>query len=165
MHPTNYSPAVLDPTNYSYRERDLRAPVLITRDHEGQTLVFDEPGRVLNNVCYRSHYLRVVKPEYGPYTLLVKHGAGTESWRMDYTKQTIDALASLDSDGRYLVLHTIMRAHQESRERTAEKVNATWRKAAAEKRIKTRKLPGQNAVKVWVEPEVIAPVNAALATV
>lgn len=141
--------SLLAPDNYSYKERDLRAPVLIPRDHEDQTLVFDEPGRVLNNVCYRAYYFRVIKPEFGPYMLLVKHGGGTESWRMEYTKQVIDALASLDSDSRYLILHAIMRAHQESARIASEKTAAIWRRAAAEKRLKTRKVKG--GVKVWIE--------------
>lgn len=147
-----YSPAVLDPENYSYREREWRAPAI----PESFTLVFDEPGRVLGNVCYRSHYLRVTKDEFGSFHQLhVQHGAGTESWRFTYLKSVIDALASLDSDSRYLLLHTIMRANQESATRTAEKVAANWQKAAAQKRIKTRKVKG--GVKVWVEPELIAP--------
>jgi hypothetical protein len=34
----------------------------------------------------------------------------------------------------------------------SEKTEAKWRQAAADKRIKTRKQPGRNAVKVWIEP-------------
>lgn len=159
MSTTTLSPAALAPDNYSHREREWTAPSL----PEESTLIFDEPGRVLNNVCYRSHYLRVFKPvlgEYfGQYMLIVKHGGGVESWPMGHTKQVIDALGILDSDSRYLLLYTLMRAHQESERRTVEKQNVFWRQAAAEKRIKTRKVKG--GVKVWIEEKACIPAVAA----
>jgi hypothetical protein len=145
MNQFDYSPAVLALDNFSYKEREYTAPAL----ESGAVLIFDEPGRILNNVCYRSFYFRVAKQEYGPYALFVKHGAGTESWRMQYTKAVIDGLAKLDSDSRYLILHTLMRAHQESERQAVEKRDAFWRQAAAEKRIKTRKVKA--GIKVWIE--------------
>lgn len=157
---SNLPASLTDPENYSYREREWAAPAV----SEGDVIMFDEPGRVLNNVCYRAYHFRVVKPEFGPYTLLVKHGGGTESWRMEYTTRVIDALQSLDSDSRFLLLHTIMRAHHESARITAEKLNASWQRAAAQKRIKTRKVKG--GVKVWIEPEVVeTPQTNSLASV
>jgi hypothetical protein len=143
--PTDYSPAVLDPTNYAYREREWRAPAL----NADETLIIDEPGRVLKNTCYRSHSFRVVQPEFGQYILRVRHGGGTEAWPIGWTKQVIEAIASLDSDSRFLMLHTLMCAHQESARIATERTAAIWRKAAAEKRLKTRKVKG--GVKVWIE--------------
>jgi len=149
MNQTSLSPAVLAFDNYSYREREWRAPAV----PEGATIIFDEPGRVLDNVCYRSHYFRVFKEAHGLfYHLTVQHGAGTESWRLGYNKRVLAGLAQLDSDTRYLMLHTIMDSHQESETRTKEKVSAFWRQAAAEKRIKTRKV--KDGVKVWIEDKV-----------
>ncbi len=143
--------SLLDPTNYAYRERDSRAPAV----PEGHTILIDEPGRVLDNVCYRAFSFRVTKEQFGDYILRVRHGGGDESWRMEWRKRVVGIIEGLDSDSRFLMLHALMRAHQQSATITAERVAANWRKAAAEKRIKTRKLPGKNAVKVWVEPEVV----------
>ncbi len=150
---------VTAPDNYSYREREWRAPKI----GEDDAIVFDEPGRVLNRksagqpsggVCYRSHYLRVTKcREYGPYTLRVHHGGGEESWQLGYDKTIIEALGSLDSDSRYRLLYTIMRAHQEGERAGSEQTESKWRKAAAQKRIKTRKVKA--GVKVWIEPELV----------
>lgn len=147
---STYSPAVLAPDNWAFRELEHRSPTL----PEGSTSLFLEPGRVLDNVCYRAFCFRVRKPEFGDFTLSVKHGGGEESWRLEYCKRLVDALGNMDSDTRFITLHALMRAHQQSETNTTEKVNASWRQAAAEKRIKTRKMPGQNAVKVWVEPKV-----------
>lgn len=142
---TTESAALLDPENYAYREREWRAPAL----NADETMILDEPGRVLNNTCYRSHHFRVVLPEFGQYMLRVKHGGGTETWSIGYTKQVIEAIASLDSDSRFLMLHTLMRANQESARIASERTAAIWRQAAAEKRLKTRKVKG--GVKVWIE--------------
>lgn len=147
--------SVLAPDNYSYRERHLRAPSV----EAGEEIIFDEPGRVLSRrdpdrpsdgVCCRSHYFRVTKPEYGAYQLRVKHGGGEESWRLDYDRRTVEALAMIDSDSRFRLLWVIMRANQEGEKRGGDFVESTWRRAAAEKRIKTRKVKA--GVKVWIEP-------------
>ncbi len=150
MNQTTYSAAVMSPDNWGFRELNHRAPTLPA----DSTSLFLEPGRVLDNVCYRAFCFRVHKPEFGDYTLSVKHGAGEESWKLEWNKRLIGALEVMDSDTRFITLHALMRAHNSSRESTAEKVNANWRQAAAEKRIKTRKVKG--GVKVWVEPKVEA---------
>ncbi len=136
---------------HSLTADDWRAPKIT----KGETILFDEPGRVLgargSAVDCCSHYFRVTKPEYGDYTLRVKHGAGEESFQLSWDSRLIDGLQQMDSDNRFRLLWMIMDGHHRTAECTAEKINATWRKAAAEKRIKTRKLPKQNAVKVWIE--------------
>lgn len=149
MNPATYSPAVLAPDNYAFRELEWRAPKV----PEGDAILIEEPGRVLDNICYRAYCFRVSKGGLGDYMLRVRHGGGDEAWKLDYCKRTVTVLQALDSDGRFILLHSLMRAHQETRRVTAERVEANWRQAAAEKRIKTRKVKG--GVKVWVEPKVI----------
>lgn len=142
---TDYSAAVLAPDNWAFRDLEHRAPSLL----EGETSLFLEPGRVLDNVCYRAYCFRVVKPEFGDYVLRVKHGGGEESWRMEWNKRLIAALDAMDSDTRFITLHALMRAHQSITTKAIEKRDSFWRLAAAEKRIKTRKVKA--GVKVWIE--------------
>ena len=145
------------PDNYAFKERDWRAPSVGPEDE----IIFDEPGRVLGRdddnkpggrgaVDCRSHYFRVTKPRFGFYTLLVKHGGGEESWQLSYAERTIDGLRQMDSDARFWLLWVIMDAHHASARTTTERVESVWRRAAAEKRIKTRKV--RSGVKVWIEP-------------
>lgn len=126
----------------------------------GDALLFDEPGRVLvlkpvgnYDVCYRAYWFRVTRGQYGRATLRVKHGGGEESWSLpgELTK----VLAALDSDQRFFVLYAFMDAHGKSAQAARQAEAAKWRQAAAEKRIKTRKLPRQSAVKVWIEPAAV----------
>lgn len=150
-----YPPSVLAPDNYSYREPALRAPVVEVDDE----IIFDEPGRVLgrvdsdkpgDGVCCRSHYFRVTK-RMGFYHLLVRHGGGSEQWRLDYDKRTIRALAALDSDSRFRLLWVIMAAHQDGEREGATRMDGIWRRAAADKRIKTRKTKA--GINVWIDPD------------
>jgi hypothetical protein len=155
LNTSTLPPSLTDPENYSYQQRDWRAPSIAAED----TVMFDEPGRVLgargSAVDCRSHYFRVVKPQFGQYTLKVKHGGGEESWPLGFDSRIIDGLAQMDSDNRFRLLWTIMDGHHNTARQTTEKINAGWQRAAAEKRIKTRKLPGQNRVRVWIEPAII----------
>jgi hypothetical protein len=155
LDPATLPPSLTDPENYSYQQRDWRAPSIEVED----TVVFDEPGRVLgargSGVDCRSHYFRVIKPEFGQYTLKVRHGGGEESWPLGFDSRIVDGLGQMDSDNRFRLLWVIMDGHHETASRTANRLNADWRQAAAEKRIKTRKLPGQNRVRVWIEPAIV----------
>lgn len=151
---TALTEAILDPANYSYRDRNWRAPKV----EDTSTVIFDEPGRVLpqapygrNGVDCRSHYFRVSKAQFGGFFLHVQHGGGEETWKLDYDRHSIDALGALDSDARYRLLWVIMQAHHDSAHTAQAKEAAYWREAAASKRIRTRKMPGRNEVKVWVE--------------
>ena len=45
---------------------------------EGDTVLFSEHGRIIGNVDRRSHWFKLVKAQYGPMALLVKHGGGEE---------------------------------------------------------------------------------------
>jgi len=125
---------------------------------EGEELFFDEPGRILyrhengrkDGVDCRSHYFRVTKPKFGFYKLKVRHGGGEESACLKYDKMIIEGLAKMDSDSRYWMLYAIMDVKSKAETSTAEKINSSWRTAAAQKRIKTRKVKA--GVKVWIDP-------------
>lgn len=109
------------------------------------TLVYDEPGRCGGLDCH-CHHFRVVKGTDG-LNLLVRHGGGTERFRLFNTM--LKPLASLDSNGRFWMLHEIFWIQSQSAREAADKERLYWRKAAAEKRIKTRKC--RDRVKVWIE--------------
>jgi hypothetical protein len=112
-----------------------------------ETLLYDEPGRC-GGLDSHSHHYRVVS-EYGSLTLVVRHGGGDE--RISLYKPTLNALAALDSNARYWMLHAIDSAHGKGRREGQETETMRWRKAAAEKRIKTRKMPKSQTVKVWID--------------
>jgi hypothetical protein len=118
---------------------------------EGENLLHDEPGRCggLDSHC---HHYRVVK-WYSSVYLLVRHGGSDESFRLSTTKSLLDSLAALDSTTRYWFLNAIYHTYSDGKKTGTEKTNNYWRTAAAEGRIKTRKLRGRNAVKVSVEPK------------
>lgn len=118
---------------------------------EYDTLVYDEPGRCGGVDCHSHHY-RVVK-RFSQLALLVRHGGGDERIKLHETKSFRDLLASLDSDGRYWLLHTIYYSYHDGRDLARDQTESKWRQAAAEKRIKTRKVRGQGSVKVWIEPK------------
>jgi hypothetical protein len=149
-------PSVLAPDNYSYRQREWRAPKVIDPD---EVILFDEPGRVLmrengDGTCCRSHYFRVTKPPFGQVTVRVKHGGGEESVSLGYDPRLFTGLSMMDSDSRFRLLWAIMQTNGDSKRVGYEKAEARWRQAAADKRIKTRKMPGRDAVKVWIEEKI-----------
>lgn len=127
--------------------RPIAAPAL----QEGDEMLCDEPGRC-GGVDAHSHHFRMVKAQYGGFFLLVRHGGGDERIALGYRTFIHGALSSFDSNGRYWLLHSIYHMHNDAVRAVAEKTAATWRKAAAEKRIKTRKYPAKGTVKVWIEP-------------
>lgn len=114
---------------------------------ETDTLLYDEPGRCGGLDCH-SHHFRVVKGSNGP-ELLVKHGGGEQRFRL--FKTVLEPLSKLDSNGRFWLLHEIFWIQSESAREAREQEQQRWKRAAAEKRIKTRKLPAQGFVKVWIE--------------
>lgn len=120
----------------------INAPEIGERDE----LLYDEPGRCgrLDSHC---HHYRVVK-NCG-LALLVKHGGGTERVRL--TRGVESSLAALGSDDRYWILSAIYHAHADANLAARDRANAEWRKAAAEKRIRTRKNSRAGTVKVWIE--------------
>lgn len=115
---------------------------------EGDEMLADEPGRCGGSDSHSHHY-RLVKSSGGSLSLLVKHGGGEERLRLSGPMR--DTLLSLDSTTRYWLLNTIYHAYAEGRQQGQARATNTWRQAAAEKRIRTRKQRGSDSVKVWIE--------------
>ena len=150
-------PTVNGEPGYSWSgERTSVRPVDPPDLCESDVLLYDEPGRC-GGLDSHSHHFRVVK-SHGSYALLVRHGGGDERIRLPHPG--IPALANLDSNGRYWLLLMIHSAASHANEAGRSSEYAKWHRAAADKRIKTRKLR-TGAVKVWIdEPKIMdAPAN------
>ncbi len=137
---------------YSWNGKDsgIRKPYLPELD-EGDVLLRDLPGRcgAIDSHC---HDLRLVRSGSFPM-LLVGNGAGRHRIRLSaYKGGALDALESMDDDAAYWTLMMVYQAHSAGEKLASEAADAKWRKAAAEDRIRTRKVRGQDAVKVWIEP-------------
>jgi hypothetical protein len=116
-----------------------------------EMMLFDEPGRCGGLDCL-SHHFRLVRGPSSSLGLVARHGGGDEHFQLSTTKTFEHTVASLDSNARYWLLHTIYRAYKAGDEGGRNRTAAKWRVAAAEKRIKTRKERGSDSVKVWIEP-------------
>ena len=121
-------------------------------------LVYDECGRCqpqvngTGSVDYHSHHFRLVT-SYGMTYLLVRHGGGDERVSIGYSyMRVVELLEPMDSDRRYLMLHALYSIHKNASMTARNEESCRWQTAAAEKRIRTRKLPAQKQVKVWIEP-------------
>lgn len=114
---------------------------------EGDTLLFDEPGRCggLDSHC---HHYRVVKRS-SSHLLLVKHGGGEETIRL--SGPVAIPLLRLDSNARYWLLGAIHYAHRDGDMAGYARERGKWLQAAATGRVKTRKTRGYHSVKVWIE--------------
>jgi len=122
---------------------------------QGDELLYDEPGRCGGMDCHCHHY-RLVR-QYSSVYLLVQHGGGIERVRLSTTATLLATFAALDSNQRYWILHAIHHAQTDAARAAADKNSAMWQRAAAEKRIKTKKVRNSDRVKVWIEsPTVIA---------
>lgn len=133
-------------------ERTSIHPVNAPDLREGDTLLADLPGRCGGSDSHSYHY-RLVK-SYGGLSLLVRHGGGDE--RIHYLAGPLEqVLTTMDSTSLYWLLNAIYHAYSDGRREGQSKTAETWRKAAAEKRIKTRKQRGGDGVKVWVESAIV----------
>lgn len=125
--------------------REPAPPALADRD----VLLFDEPGRCggMDSHC---HHYRLVK-EVGT-ALLVRHGAGEERIRVSLPRGF--TLEAMDSNARYWLLNAIYHAHSNGKRDGTDAESARYRQAFAEGRLKKRKMPGRDAVKIWIEAAV-----------
>ena len=119
-------------------------------DADGAEIIFDEPGRC-GGIDSHSYHFRLIK-EHGAISLLVRHGAGDE--KIEYISNSrafVSALNNLDSDGRYWVMLAMFHAQKDAARNAKAIESVNWSRAAAEKRIKTRKMRKNGHVKVWIE--------------
>ena len=114
--------------------------------NDSDQLLRDEPGRC-GGLDSHSHHYRLVKSS-GSLMLLVRHGAGDERLHLSGPVQSV--LAQLDSTNCYWILNAIYHAHSDGKKSGFDKTENKWRRAAAEKRIKTRKERGRDTVRVWI---------------
>jgi hypothetical protein len=128
--------------------REVHPPALGADD----VLIHDEPGRC-GGIDSHCHHYRLVK-RYSSYYLLVRHGGGDERVSLSlYGNGMKEMIAALDSNARYWLLNELYSVHSHAERRGREEEDYRWRKAAADKRIKTRSYPKRGTIKVWIEPE------------
>lgn len=127
---------------------------------DGDVLLFDEPGRC-GGLDSHSHHFRLVKHGCGSLSLLVRHGGGDERMRLYPHRDLPKFLEAMDSNTRYWMLATIRSAHSDGERNGRDSERHTWQKAAADKRIKTRKHPRLGVIKVWIEPDLTPNASAA----
>lgn len=117
---------------------------------DGDVLLLDLPGRCGGSDSHSHHY-RLVN-NIGP-TLLVRHGGGDRRVRLSGPVKNI--LLAMSETDAYWLLNAIYHANNEGQRQGQSEATQTWRRAAAEKRIRTRKQRGSDRVKVWLEHESI----------
>ena len=125
--------------------------------------MYDEPGRIIycpkelaryegEGTDCRSHWYRLIKPRFGPWTLLVKHGGGTERVELGHNYNNFPAIFDpLTSDARYLLMSQLMSTYQAGKDGASMRVSDAYELAFVEGRLKKRKYPNQSTYKVWVE--------------
>ena len=120
---------------------------------EKEIIIFDEPGRC-GGIDSHAYHFRVVATSPGGHWayLLVRHGGGDERVLISNAPAVLKALEALDTNGRYWMLHAIYHAQADAYRKGRDLEAQSWRQAAAEKRIKVRKVRGQSAMRVTVEP-------------
>lgn len=143
----NGTPGAYSWDGKSFSTRQPNPPPLL----DGDILLHDEPGRCGGLDCH-SHHFRLVNC-YGSYDVLVRHGGGDERFSLGVVgKRLLPAIAAMDTNGRFWLLHTLYSTRETAKSDAEYATGLRWRVAAAEKRIKTRKLRGRGQVKVWIEP-------------
>jgi hypothetical protein len=125
---------------------------------EGEILLHDEPGRVLDQdsyrVCYSAYHYRLTQAGKGGRLMLrVKHGGGEECQGLGYPNpQNLAAFAALDSNGRFILFHMLRTAGADGAKHAAASVRHEYAQAFTDGRLRKRKERGVNRVKVWIEP-------------
>lgn len=145
------TPTINGEAGYRWQPNDTPSvrPVNPPALAEGDTLLYDEPGRC-GGIDSHSHHYRVVKGGSFLY-LLVRHGGGDERIRMGCSHPHLAAqLVSLDSNARYWLCNLFHGLHRDGENTGRENEHVRWYMAAAQKRIRTRKDRGRDGVKVWI---------------
>ena len=152
----NGTPGAYSWDGKSHMTREPAPPALA----DGDSLIHDEPGRC-GGLDAHSHHFRLVK-NAGRYAILVRHGGGDERIPLGCTvPMTVPALAAMDSNSRYWLFHTLYSVQRDAARSASETCSQEWKQAAAEKRIRTRRLPKRGICKVWIDPTPHKPTSAA----
>ena len=147
-------PTINGKLGYKWNQPDGPAgtyPVNPPALHDGETLLYDEPGRCGGSDSHSYHFR--VTQEGGRVYLLVRHGGDDERMEFGWKSTVLPPLAVLNSTGRYWLLCAAFHGMKDAVHNAVSKETAEWRKAAADKRIRTRKFPARGVVKVWIEPK------------
>jgi hypothetical protein len=148
----NGEPNVNGTPGYAWNTKENRVRPIDPPDlDEFDTMLADLPGRC-GGLDSHSHHFRVVK-RFGSHYLLVRHGGGDERHSLGVQPDAVKRMLTMDDDSMYWQLQMIYHVQDTSARKAAEEERRTWSKAAAEKRIRTRKRRGSSSVKVWIEPE------------
>ena len=122
---------------------------------EGDTILFDEPGRC-GGTDSHCHHVRLVRSS-GCVDLLVRHGGGDERIRsVSHSPTFVPMLEGLSSDARYWFLLAIHHAASKASSEARQAESQRWAAAFIDKRIKRRKRGG--SVSVWVESRTAVPI-------
>ena len=142
------TPVVNGDSGYKWNSTDNPGvrPVNPPSLKDNDQLLRDLPGRCGGLDSHSYHY-RLVK-SYGSLVLLVRHGGGDE--RLHLSGPLEGVLDHLDSTACYWTLNALYHAYSDGKRSGSETTDNNWRKAAVEKRIKTRKERGTNNVRVWI---------------
>ncbi len=120
---------------------------------QDEIILYDEPGRCGGIDSHAYHY-RLVR-WHSSYYLRVRHGGGDDAVPLRlYGNGLKEMLAALDSNARYWLLNEIYHVHHDADRMARETEAMEWKQAAADKRIRTRKLPKRGLCKVWIEPKI-----------
>jgi len=123
-------------------------PVNPPEVERGDEILIDEPGRCGHGIDSHCLHVRVVKNS-SRYYMLTNTRSGTNRLSLNGLV-CVPLLASMDSDSRYWMLQMIHYTTQREAMRAEQEERRFWRQAAAENRIKTRKVRNENRVNVWV---------------
>jgi hypothetical protein len=132
------APNVNGTLGYQWQPTDKPAIRPVNPPKTDRVVLYDEPGRCGGQDSHCHHY-RIV----GGSSLLVRHGGGDEEIRLSNAQGVLAALALLESNGRYWLLNAIYHAYADGKREGQAGESARWRLAAAERRIKVRKIRGQ----------------------
>jgi hypothetical protein len=123
-------------------------PVNPPEVERGDEILIDEPGRCGHLIDSHCLHIRVVKNGSG-YYLLTNSSSGTHRLKLNGFFG-VSVLTSMDSDSRYWMLQMIHHTSEIEARKATQEERRFWRQAAADNRIKTRKVRNENRVNVWV---------------
>lgn len=119
--------------------------------HSGNNILLEERGRIIGEVDYNCYTLKLVR-DMGFHHLYVTHGAGEEKISLIHVKeQVIKNILNMEPDTRFLTLFAFYDIAKSEFQKGFCRAETIYQRAAAEGRLKTRKVRGENRVRVWVE--------------